>query len=108
MIGLEVYLYIEMIFFFKFYIIQFLRNTVIYFIIDSFPRILKRKIIKLIPVLLDPRGQRPRLTGIDIMTFILLFVENCLKYDTIHEFSVWLRTGFNPADINWFLSHTGK
>ena len=26
----------------------------------------------------------------------------------IHEFSVWLRTSNNPADINRFLSHTGK
>ena len=26
----------------------------------------------------------------------------------IHDFSVWLRTGSNPADINQFQSHTGK
>ena len=34
--------------------------------------------------------------------FILLFVENCPLYDTIHEFSVWLRTGSYPAVINNF------
>ena len=35
--------------------------------------------------------------------FILIFIENCLSYDAIHE-SVWLRTGSNPADINRFWS----
>ena len=25
-----------------------------------------------------------------------------------HEFSVWLRTGSNPADINQFQSHIGN
>ena len=39
---------------------------------------------------------------------ISLFVENCLQYVTIHGFSVWLRTGYNPADINRFQSHTGN
>ena len=38
-------------------------------------------------------------TGINVMIFILIFVENCLYYD-IHNFSVWLRTGSNPSDIN--------
>ena len=42
------------------------------------------------------------------MIFILIFVENCLYYDAIHDFSVWLRTGSNPADISWFRSDTGK
>ena len=37
---------------------------------------------------------------------ILLFVENCLLYDTIHECSVRLRTGPNPVEINRFRSHT--
>ena len=23
-------------------------------------------------------------------------------FDTVHDFSVWLRTGSNSADINWF------
>ncbi len=31
-------------------------------------------------------------TGIDFMNFSLLFVENCLQLDAIHDFSVWLRT----------------
>ena len=26
----------------------------------------------------------------------------------LHGFSVWLRTGSNPAEINWIQSHTGK
>ena len=26
----------------------------------------------------------------------------CLLNDAIHGFSAWLRTGSNPADINWF------
>ena len=26
----------------------------------------------------------------------------------MHDFSVWMRTGSNPADINWFQIHTGK
>ena len=34
-------------------------------------------------------------------------MKNCL-YDTIHDFSVCLRTGSNPADIHRFRSHTGK
>ena len=32
--------------------------------------------------------------------FILIFVENCLWYDAIHDLSVWLRTGSNRC-------HTG-
>ncbi len=31
-----------------------------------------------------------------------------LKHNAIHEFSVWMRTGSNPVDTNWFRSHTGK
>ena len=34
--------------------------------------------------------------------------ENCLFYDTIHDISVWMRTGSNPADINRFRSDTGN
>ena len=30
------------------------------------------------------------------------------KLSVIHDFSVWLRTVSNPADINQFRSHTGK
>ena len=36
---------------------------------------------------------------IDFMIFILLFVENFLKYDTIHDFSAWQRAGAYPPDI---------
>ena len=34
--------------------------------------------------------------------------ENCLQYDVMHDFTVWLRTGSNPADIDWFETHIGK
>ena len=42
------------------------------------------------------------------MIFILMFVENLLIYDIVHDFSVWLRTGSNPVNINWFRSNTVK
>ena len=45
----------------------------------NFPRILKWKSIKSIPV-----------------------------NKTVHDFSLWLRTGSDPADINRIPSHTGK
>ena len=44
----------------------------------------------------------------DFMIFILIFVENCLWFDSIHDFSVWLRTGSILTDSNRFRSHTGK
>ena len=31
-----------------------------------------------------------------------------ISYDALHNFSVWLRTGSNPVDINQWQSHTGK
>ena len=65
------------------------------------------KSIRLKPVLLSTKAQANK-TGIDFMIFILIFVENCLQYDAIHDFSVWLRTGSYPADINRFRIHTGK
>ena len=36
------------------------------------------------------------------ISFILIFVEHCLCYHAIHNFSAWLRTSLNPADINRF------
>ena len=42
------------------------------------------------------------------MTFRLIFEENCLWNEAIHDFSVWLITGSNPADINRPHSHTGN
>ena len=39
---------------------------------------------------------------IHIMIFMLLFIENYLKYDTIHDFPVWLEAGSELADINRF------
>ena len=43
----------------------------------------------------------------NFMIFILLFVENSPLYD-IHDYSVLLRKGSNPADINEFRSHEYK
>ena len=40
------------------------------------------------------------------MIFILVFMEHDLQQDAIHDFSVWLRAGSNPVDINQFRSHT--
>ena len=42
------------------------------------------------------------------MIFILIFIENCLLYDALYDFSAWPRTISNPADINRFGSHIGK
>ena len=42
------------------------------------------------------------------MIFILIFMENCLLYDALNDFSVWLRAGSYPADFNRFRSHDGK
>ena len=39
------------------------------------------------------------------MIFIFLFEENCLKYNSIHDFAVWLRIGSNLAVINRVWSH---
>ena len=55
-----------------------------------------------------PKSQANKINGINIKTFILTFEEYCFKCDTIHDFSLWLRTSSNPADINQFQSHTGK
>ena len=46
-------------------------------------------------------------TGINVIIFSLLFVKICM-YDMIHDFSVWLESGSNPADISkayWENSH---
>ena len=38
--------------------------------------------------------------GINIVILNLVFAEHCLYHPAIHNFSVWLRTSYNPADIN--------
>ena len=55
---------------------------------------------------LQPLGANK--TGFNLMIFISVLVKNLLQYDAIHGFSVWLRTGSDPADINRFESQTGK
>ena len=64
---------------------------------------------KIKTIFLAPKGPKTRANnaGIDIMIFILIFVKNCRYYDAKHDFSVWPRTGSNPADIHPFRSHTG-
>ena len=49
---------------------------------------------------------RANKSGIKFMIFILYSWN--IVYDAIHDFSVWLRTGSNPADIDPFRSHTGN
>ena len=58
----------------------------------------------------SPEGPKARAfkTGINFIIFIFIFVENCLQYEAIYNFLVWLRTSSNPADINRFGSHIGK
>ena len=51
--------------------------------------------------MLDPRGQSG---GLNFM--IKKNIHR--KLSVIYDFSVWLRTDSNQADINWFQSHTGK
>ncbi len=51
-------------------------------------------------------GPQANKTVVDYVIFTLILVANCLKYDAIHDFSEWLTTGSNPADINQFRSHT--
>ena len=73
-------------------------------IIDSFPRMVKLRIITFIPVLFALCGRKPRPTKLVV---ILLFVENFPEIETIQDLSLWLRTLSNPADINRFQSLTG-
>ncbi len=79
-------------------------------IIDSFPRILKLNFFKIRTSFVSPERPKARAnqTSINFMIFILIFVENCQKFNAIHDLSVWLRTGSNPPVSNRFLSHTGK
>ena len=53
--------------------------------------------------LVSPEGPKALITKLLSILF-LLFVENCLQYNAIHDFSVWLRTGSNPLAINRFES----
>ena len=51
------------------------------------------------------KGQRPMLTKLVLIYFDIR--GKLSVTDTILEFSVRLRTGYNPADINRFRSYTG-
>ena len=50
----------------------------------------------------NPKGLNARANKLIFIFICSIFVENCLHYDMIHDFSVWLRTCFNPADNNRF------
>ena len=54
-----------------------------------------------------PKAQDNK-TVIDSISFILLFLGSCLKCDTIYDFSVWLQTGLNPANIKRIFAQTKK
>ena len=45
-------------------------------------------------------------TDFDLSTLIGHFLIR-RKLDMLHDFSIWLRTGCNPADIHRFRSYTG-
>ena len=75
-------------------------------IIDSFPRIVKWDLCKFCGFW-KPAGLGQQ-NWYFFMNFILLYVKNCLKYDALHDFSVWISKGSNPADMNRFQSNTGK
>ena len=51
---------------------------------------------------ISPEGPKARAnkTGNNIKISNLIFVENCLWFDAIHDYLVLLRTGSNPADSN--------
>ena len=55
----------------------------------------KKDKIKTIFVSPEVPKDKANKTGIDIMIFILIFMENCLYYDAIHDFSV----GWEPVLI---------
>ena len=42
------------------------------------------------------------------MIFIIIPIENCLQYKVINDFTVCLRTGSNPVDVNCFKALIGK
>ena len=54
-----------------------------------------------------PRDQGPRVKK--LVSLIRFYFNIHGKMSVIrfyNDFSVWLKTGSNPADINWFRSHT--
>ena len=51
---------------------------------------------------------RDNKTGFYIMIIQFYIRRNRIYYDTVHEFSVWLKTGFNPPDNIRFRNDTGN
>ena len=70
---------------------------------------MKRCKLKIISFV-SPEGPRARYnnTGMNSWIFILLFMVIICNKKAKHDFSVWLRTGSSPADINRFRSYTKK
>ena len=56
----------------------------------------------------SPEMPKANKTGFTSIIAHFIFVENWILYDTIHDFSIWLRTGSNSAYINRFRNHSGK
>ena len=48
-----------------------------------------------------PEGPKAQ-ANITAINYIDFYFINRGKYNNIHDFSAWLRTGSNPADINRF------
>ena len=66
----------------------------------------KKKIIKTCFVRPEVHKARAMKTSINFLFIIVIFIENCMKYEALHDFSVWLETGSNTADMKRFLSYT--
>ena len=64
---------------------------------------MKKKKIKSIFVSPERPKAQDNKTGINFIN-LKKNVTNCLLYDAIHEFLIWLRTSSNPMDLNRFLS----
>ena len=61
---------------------------------------------KIIPSFVKPEGSE---TGILISWFLFYYSRKIVwMRSVIHHFSVLLRTGFNPSDINQIRSHNGN
>ena len=77
-------------------------------IIDSFPLISKWKITRLKPIFSKGPIARANKTGFSYYDFYLNIRGKLTIVRRYTLFSVWLRTDWNPADINRFQSHTRK
>ena len=84
-------------------ILRYVREPFQIHIIERFPRIINGKIARLKQVLLAPRDQSSLPTKHEI-TFKYSWKIFCNKM----LYMILQYSGSNPADINWFRSHTGN